>query len=241
MADVLQADGGSGDQRQPWLTRYDVLALAIPGAVVLLVPYAQLSFAQFSHGAGSGPWQLLSTLQLGALGVLTIASFCAGQVLQGLAAFSSTLFRRFQPRSSQLELHQVPEYLRSDYARRLSVIGVRDVQGLTVGAFRAHVYGHVLAVVRRRGALGAIEDARVQYHVNRALAWAFLLLAAVSFPPFGTKLGTGWWPFAVYALLCTIMSLNAARLSRTFARDLRYAFIGLRPRRTAAVIPPPRT
>lgn len=208
-------------------TRFDLIAVAIPGAILTLLIAYETDPGRIDK-LTSDPKQF----ELGALGLLAIVAFCVGQILQALAAFQAMVNRRSEGKSESLQLCQPylkADFLRDKYASRLQQLGYPDPKSMTHGYYRENVHRYVVAYVRRAKVHRQLEDAYVQYGLNRGLGAAFLLLVIFTL----AKIGIDRTPFtaqtfflvAGFVVLAVVTMMNASRYARNFERELAYALI----------------
>ena len=204
-----------------WFTRYEFVAVAIPGAVFL---FGLFAFAAKLTTLGvrlDSAKIAFEKVDIGGFGLFAVAAFCAGQIIQAVAAFCEWLIVEASLAGWKTQVSVVPEYLRDRYASRLRKLGIAEPLEVSRRTYRRQVLPFVLARLYRVGITERLADVRVSSGFHRGLAATFSLLAVIF------AFGKQPWATAVLAVGAGIMFANACRYHRQFYRQLAFEYMDL--------------
>lgn len=206
----MAADEPAKSKAAAFFTRYEVVAVAVPGGVLLFGLLALVHHLPLPRGlCALVPDTIeIAKIDLGSLGLFTVAAFCAGQVIQALAAAFEwgvlSLVWRYGPTFSELGAH-VRSELQNDergkqpeaelahtypnlalprpfgqiYALLLARITNLEPDNLTRREYLTQVLPFVLARLYRAGVSDRLLDLRVSWGLHRGLAVTFFIFTTL--------------------------------------------------------------
>lgn len=202
-----------------FLTRYEIVAVAVPGAVFLFGVWYFTTAPQLSGE--------ITKIELGALGLFTIAALCAGQVIQAIGMAFEALALWLDPTGRVSSENDVPTFVRVRYARPLK--GLHGFNAQCMKAFsrrdyRRDLFPFLMAHLYRVGITDRLADLRVSWGLHRGLAVAFYLLYNF-YAVYGRHQSVVWY---VALLFCAaVMMAMTVRYRRQFYRQVAYEYMDL--------------
>jgi len=206
------------EKRLPF-NRYEIIAVVIPGASLLLVLWL-LRPAWFGGAE-------ISSVSLGGFGIFALAAFCAGHIIQAPAnIILDSIYCRFGRPTEQMNIR----------SRGLADAQVERIPQQVESILRLHPPSHpndqawkaiieqIGAAIRNADRGERLDQFNGNFGLFRGLSMALLLLTVVAF--FQTSLA--------FALVCGLgflaTSYRMVRFSRYYARELWVQFLELPPR-----------
>jgi hypothetical protein len=199
---------------QKYLDRYEVVAVALPGAVALL-------FLWYLHPEILGTTKFeLKDISVGTLGIFAIVSLAAGQVVQAMANLSESFLTWLadhclpNPAENLLSDHQWQKFDRT-MERKTGVDNASKIaKAKNRRCYRKDLLKDIIDIARRRDTTGMLQIFSVTYGLNRGLAIAAGAAAA------GAAIEARWPTAVVFVLLCIAMTYRAVRFSRRYEGEL---------------------
>jgi hypothetical protein len=205
-----------------YLSRYELLAIAIPGANLLLGLY-------FLYGRQTIPALGIADISLGSAGVFAIASFCAGHIVQAIAELlgrnltKPQLIRRF-PKLSRFDrasvhlVEKFPQHLLDKVSPQCSLLLGIDVSNPKTFDWSTAVFD-IIVIVRNAGRNGVFETFLAVSHLHRGLTLVFLVFTVAA-------LIHGFWIAAGSCLVIAyIMLERALQFNRQYGWELWRQFL----------------
>jgi hypothetical protein len=210
----------SGDSANKFLNRYEIVAIAVPGAVLLFGAWWLKAIPQLSVDP--------KDISVGAFGLFTIAAFCAGHLIQTIADLIGEVWHKVLrvKRSTYGILTKLPPHLSDKIQPQLQSILGYDMVGDVKDFDPSAVVFDIIAVVRNAGRSGMLETFLDINHLLRGLAVAFAFLAVWA-------IATKEYPAAAaLSLLCTLVMVRAYTFDRHYAWELWRQFVLIDPSAT---------
>jgi len=210
----LEHNEAEESKGQKYLDRYEVVAVALPGAVALL-------FLWFWHPEIFGTTKFeLKDISVGTLGIFAIAAFAAGQVVHAVANLLEEFINWLADKYRDSPAKRLPPPAQQKFLELVFKRGVEPpADAFKRSLYRKEQRKDIIGIARRRDTAGMLQVFNVTYGLNRGLATAAGAAAAVAM--FEAR-----WPTAiVFVLLCTAMTYRAARFSRRYEGELLRLFL----------------
>lgn len=193
--------------------RYEVVAVALPGAALLL-------FLYYLHPELAGKTQFeLKDVTLGSLGIFAIGAFVVGQVLQAVSNLVEDALNWVADRVGRTPAHSLPPHLDAPFVDAVRGLGVANPDRIDRVRYRRELNKSILGIARARGATRMLEVYNVSYGANRGFAVA-AGIATVS-----ASYARDWRSALVFALVCAAMGFRAYRFSRRFEGEVLRRFL----------------
>jgi hypothetical protein len=205
----------SGENEQKYFDRYEVVAVALPGAAFLL-------FMWYLRPELFGAETLkIKDITLGALGIFAIAAMIAGQLLQGFGNVVELLLNALGDWLRPSPILTLPAHERAQIITALESKGIQDPGSRDRKRFRREMHGTILGSTRRAGS-GRFSDVyNVTYGLNRGLAIASALAGMVA--AYDQK----WLPTGILFLVFASTAFRAVRANLRFEGDMLRTFANL--------------
>ena len=205
----------SGETDQKYFDRYEVVAVALPGAAFLL-------FMSFLRPDLFGAEALkIKDITLGALGLFAIAAMIAGQLIQGFGNVVELILNELGDLCRPSPISMLPAHESTLVIAALESKGIVDPGSADRKRFRTEMHGTILSATRRAGS-GRFSDVyNTTYGLNRGLAVASALAMTVAV--YDQK----WVPAAILFLILASTAFRAARANVRFERDMLRTFANL--------------
>jgi hypothetical protein len=205
----------SSENEQKYFDRYEVVAVALPGAAFLLFLY-YLRPQLFGVGALT-----IKDITLGALGIFAISAMVAGQLLQGFVNVAELILNPIGDWLRPSPIVTMPEHERIQIIAALASQEIQDPGTRSRRRFRQEMHDSILSAARRGNSSRFSDVYNTTYGLNRGLAMASALTAVIA--AFDQK----WWPMCILILVFFSTLLRAIRASRRFERDMLRTFANL--------------
>ena len=152
-----------------YLDRYEVVAVAIPGAAFLL-------FLWYLHPELVGAQNFeLKDVTLGTLGIFAIAAVVAGQLVQTVANVAEEILNIVADRTRPSPVETLPNHQRQRVYDRLNALGIVEPQTASRLRYRTEFNKDIVRAARRTGGSSMVDVFNVTYGLNRGLAAACLI------------------------------------------------------------------
>ena len=201
------------DKPERYFDRYEIVAVAVPGAAALL-----LFWYLHPEFFGSSKFDA-SSVSLGTLGLFAVASFVAGQVVAVIANLAEEILNWCADRFGRTPVHSLPEHLQKQFNAILVRQGVANPDSLDRVRYRKQLGKSILHTVRTSGKTRILDAFNIGYGTNRGLAAAFGVVAVAS------GIDRRWQIALFLALLSLAFATRAYRFSRRFEGEALRSFI----------------
>lgn len=202
-----------GAKDEKYLDRYEVVAVALPGAALLLFLW-HLEPSAF----GTEKFEL-KDVSLGALGIFAIAGLIAGQVVQALANLAEELFDWLADIFTPSPVASLPPHRQRMFLEAITAMGVERPEQIDRRRYRKELNKDIIGIARRNDPSGVLQVFNVTYGLNRGLSVASgcaLVLAII----------LGKVPEIIgFAVLFVAMTYRATRFSRRYEGEKLRRFI----------------
>jgi hypothetical protein len=189
---------------EKYLDRYEVVAVALPGAALLL-------FAWYLYPALFGAAKFeLKDISVGTLGVFAIAAVIAGEVVQAIANLAEELLNIVADLVGRTPADSLPANRKEQFARVIAAANNGDSKAFRRRRYRKELGKEISRTARQHDSTGALQIANVSYGLHRGLAVASGVAVALA-------LALGARSQAVaFALVFAAVSYRAIRFSRRY-------------------------
>jgi len=200
------------------LDRYDIIAVAVPGASLLFGLWFLFRF--------DVSWLKLDQVSLGTLGLFTIGSFCAGHIVQAVANLGVDVAWAISGRPTEKLRKQGGGLVDPQVAN----IGpqIKSILGYNVAADASEaqwkpITAHVAAALYSRGKSATLEKYNAVYGLSRGLTTTLVALCIVAL------VQQKWYLAVAAAALGIVTLLRMRRFGWYYARELWLQFLLLQP------------
>ncbi len=198
---------------EAYLDRYEVVAVSLPGAASLLfIAYLDPRLIGTSHIE-------LKDVTVGALGIFTIASVIAGQVIQAIGNVLEEILNSIADFCAASPVSSLPKHRRSAFDDKIEAMGVEESKVVSRRRYRKELSKDVIRVAKQGDATGALQIFNVTYGLNRGLSiasGAALIVAIVQ-----RQSGA----IALFAAIFAAVVYRAYRFSRRYEGEALRIFI----------------
>ncbi len=165
-----QVDFGSltvpEQKSEAYLDRYEVVAVALPGAALLLfLVYLDPSIIGTSHLE-------LKDVTVGALGIFTIASVIVGQVVQAVGNIVEEIVNRIADMVADSPVASLPEHRRREFYNTVAALGIERPNEISRRRYRKELGKDIVRAGRQGDTSGVLQVFNVTYGLNRGLSIA---------------------------------------------------------------------
>jgi hypothetical protein len=203
---------------EKYLDRYEVVAVALPGAALLLFVW-YLRPELF----GAAKFEL-KDITVGALGIFTIAALIAGQVVQAVANLVEEVLNQIADLGKRSPVASLPPHRRRKFADVVKSLEVDDPENIDRRRYRRELGKEISRTARQRDTTGMLQVSNVSYGLHRGLAVAAgvgLLLALLD------KSGPRW---SAFAIIFAATAYRAVRFSRRYEGESLRLFLDTPPK-----------
>jgi|GEM_PF-3584997 len=151
---------------EKYLDRYEVVAVALPGAALLLFVW-YLRPELF----GAAKFEL-KDITIGALGIFTIAALIAGQAVQAVANLIEEVVNPLADLGKRSPVASLPPHRRRRFADVVKALGVANPENIDRRRYRKELSKEVSRTARQRDKTGMLQVSNVSYGLHRGLAVA---------------------------------------------------------------------
>lgn len=209
----MTAASAEGSQDKRYLDRYEVVAVALPGAAVLL-------FLWYLHPELLGKTKFgLKDVSVGTLGIFAIAALIAGQVVQAVANLLEELLNLLADLWGKTPDASLPPHGQRKFVEAVRAMGVENPEAIDRRRYRKELTKDIIGIARRRDTAGMLQVFNVSYGLNRGLAIATGAATIVARQE--ARLSTA----IVFLLLCAAMTYRTVRFSRRYEGELLRRFL----------------
>ena len=204
------ADEPNGEK---YLDRYEVVAVALPGAALLLFMW-YLRPELF----GAAKFEL-KDISVGALGIFTIAALIAGQVVQAVANLVEELLNRLADLGVKSPASSLPPHRQQQFRETLDAMKIQDPDEMDRRRYRKELGKEISRAARQRDKTGMLQILNVSYGLHRGLAVASGLALALAVA------GAIRGQIVVFALIFVATTYRAVRFSRRYEGEALRLFL----------------
>lgn len=198
---------------EKYLDRYEVVAIALPGAALLLFVW-YLRPELF----GAAKFEL-KDVTVGALGIFTIAALIAGQVVQAIANVAEEVLNQIADVLGRSPVDSLPQHRRTQFADAVQAMNIERLETMDRRRYRRELGKEIARAARQRDATGMLQVINVSYGLHRGLAVASGVALVVAI--FAAR-GPAWIAFA---LIFAAMTYRAVRFSRRYEGESLRLFL----------------
>jgi hypothetical protein len=198
---------------EKYLDRYEVVAVALPGAALLLFVW-YLRPELF----GAAKFEL-KDITVGALGIFTIAAVIAGQVVQAVANLIEEVLNPLADLGKRSPVASLPPHRQRKFADAVKALEVDHPENIDRRRYRKELGKEISRTARQRDKTGMLQVSNVSYGLHRGLAVAAgvgLLLALLD------KSAPRWIAFAI---ILAATAYRAVRFSRRYEGESLRLFL----------------
>jgi hypothetical protein len=200
-------------KEEKYLDRYEVVAVALPGAAMLL-------YMWYLHPELLGATKFdLKDVSIGSLGIFTVASVIAGQVVQAFANIVEELLNLIADLIGRTPVDSLPRHRQVQFSRAVKSAGINNPDALDRRRYRKELGKEISRTARQRDQSGMLQVANVSYGLHRGLAVASGIAIIVALFG-GTRLQV-----VVLALIFAATTYRAIRFSRRYEGEALRLFL----------------
>ncbi len=205
------------EQPARYLDRYEVVAIALPGAALIL-------FMLYLHPDLVGASKLdLKDISIGAFGIFTISALIAGQVVQGFANITEELLNVVADLVRRSPVESLPQHKRKRFVAVVTASGVENPGQIDRRRYRRELGKDITRIARSRDSNGTLQIANVSYGLHRGLAIASLIAII------DAAIMKSWQPAIVLTLIFATTAFRAARFSRRYEGEALRLYLQEKP------------
>jgi hypothetical protein len=204
------ADEPNGEK---YLDRYEVVAVALPGAALLLFMW-YLRPELF----GAAKFEL-KDISVGTLGIFTIAALIAGQVVQAVANLVEELLNRLADLGEKSPASSLPPHRQQQLRETLDAMKIQNPDKMDRRRYRKELGKEISRAARQRDKTGMLQILNVSYGLHRGLAVASGLALALA------VVAAIRGQIVVFALILVATTYRAVRFSRRYEGEALRLFL----------------
>lgn len=198
---------------EKYLDRYEVVAIALPGAALLL-------FAWYLHPELFGAAKFeLKDVTVGALGIFTIAALIAGQVVQAVANVVEEILNLVADLGKKSPVGSLPPHRQRQFVDAIKALNVENPEAIDRRRYRRELGKEISRTARQRDVTGMLQVSNVSYGLHRGLAVAAGVAVIIA------SLDHAYARIVIFALVFAAMTYRAIRFSRRYEGESLRLFL----------------
>ncbi len=198
---------------EKYLDRYEVVAVALPGAALLLFVW---NLRPELFGAAQIE---LKDVTVGALGIFTIAALIAGQIVQAVANVVEEILNLVADLGKKSPVSSLPLHRQRQFVDAIKALKIDNPETIDRRRYRRQLGKEISRTARQRDVTGMLQVWNVSYGLHRGLAVAAgvaLIIASLNHD--STRI-------VVFALIFAAMTHRATRFSRRYEGEALRLFL----------------